>query len=445
MSTEEFDDLDSVDGVESASDADGDASTIDAELLTALLDDHQALQVVHESAMDPGLIADPEASDAFRDILIFRARHNRPMTRKIFQERWKELELLDEYREIEYIIYDIRKFAKQRMIAKNVFAQYRLLEDNPDREENLEEVTELWRDGLSAYGKLFVPTTDRVRLFDPKSAMDRYMAKVQGNSPGIIIPFSEMAEDINSMEWGHVTGIFARPGAKKTFLLAFWLARVVIEQNYNVMLYSSEMGQEELEERIVGMMAKINYDLLSKGKLKEDEYEKMETFLRDEVAGLLQKHMYIAGPTSVRTMADLEIYCNENQVHAVGIDNAHTIVAKGTEMHNQIHNLMLDMKQMAMRQQLHVIYTTHQNRYSGKGMGGVAYGDAFNTWSSNMININPHKGSVIEVSTPKVRNGRGGMTYKILFDLYEGKIRSIGKYETDDDDDDSDDSDFGEI
>jgi replicative DNA helicase len=403
---------------------------IGAELLRAVIDDTEALKLAHERAVNPELLEDPEHQEAYKDILIFRAKHGRPMNLAIFKERWPDIVLEDEYRDIEYILYDLVKFAKQRSMAKLVRQQYMLMEDNPNRDENLEQIPEIWRQGLSEYNRLFVDQTDRLRTFDPDLALERYDTKARGEKSGIIVPFEDMAQDINSMEWGHVTGIFARPGAKKTFLLAYWLAMVVLVQNHNVLLYSSEMSQEELEERIIGMLAKINYDLLTKGQLKQEDFTRMVDFLKSgEAVELLKKHLFIAGPTSIRSVADIEIYCNENRIRAVGIDNAHTIEARGRDMHNQIHYLMLEIKQMAIRQKMHIIYTTHQNRYGGRGMGGVAYGDAFNTWSSNMMNLKPYKDQILEVSTPKVRNGRGGMKYKVEFNLYTGVIRSLGRQE----------------
>lgn len=435
--------LDDDDGELDLDDGDVDYG-VSAELMAAVLSDPNSLVAVHEMALDPQLIAEEEYIAAYKDILTFFAKHRKPMTIDIFKERWPELAVDEEYRDIEYIVRDVYKYAKQRLIGRVEKQINRLIDENINREENLDTVVGLWREGLSDYGKLFVSQTDRVDNFDSDAFLKHYVHKADGQFEGISIPFDEIREDINSFEWGHITGIFARPGAKKTFLLAFWLTWVAIVQGINILLYSSEMGKMELEERIIGMAAQINYDDLTKGRLSQDEFEKMKEYLKSGDATILSKRLFVAGPTSVRSLADLEIYCGEKNIKVLGIDNAHTIQAEGSELHDKMNSLMMGMKLMAMRQQMHVVYTTHQNRYGGRGMAGMAYGDAFNTWSSNLMNLKPYKDNIIEISTPKVRNGRGGMRYKIEFNLYRGVVRSLGKHEMGSDADNDDDDD-GEI
>lgn len=428
-------------------DGDGMTLNISEELIGAMLGSLQSLVTVHESALDPQMIAEEAYVEAFNDILSFYAKHRKPMSREIYEERHPDLPAAEEYREIEYILYDVRKFAKQHLIGKYEQQIMRSLEENKNKDENLDRVIDLWRSGLSEYGKMFVAQSDRVKAFSREDFLEHYAKKSTGVYEGIGIPFEDMQADINSFEWGHITGIFARPGAKKTFLLAYWLAWVVMTKGLNVLIYSSEMSHTELEERIIAMVAKLNYDSLTKGKLKPEELKLMKKFLKSDAVEELQKHLFVAGPTSVRSLADLEIYCGEKNIKVLGIDNAHTIQAEGSELHDKMNSLMQEMKLMTMRQRMHVIYTTHQNRYGGRGMAGMAYGDAFNTWSSNLLNLNPYKrDDIIEISTPKIRNGRGSMKYTIEFNLYKGSIKSLGKREMTpsaaDADDDDDDGEF---
>jgi hypothetical protein len=420
-------------------DGDETVELVAPELLAAVLSDPEALKHAHDKGLDPNLLQPENYIEAYRDILSFYAKHRKPMTLSIFRDRWPDLPVAEEFRDIEYIINDVTVQAKQAFIGKYTTKAHGLLYENMYREENLDQVVDIWREGLSEHGKLFVSVSDRVKPFSREDFAEHYLKKSRGEFEGIDIPFSDIREDINSFEWGHITGIFARPGAKKTFLMAYWLAWIAITKDLNVLIYSSEMGQAELEERILAMIAGVNYDELTKGKLKQAEFKKLNAFLKSERCKKLQKHLFIAGPTSVKTLADLEIHCGERNIKVLGIDNAHTIQAAGNELHNKMNNLMMDMKLMTMRQQMHVVYTTHQNRYGGRGMSGMAYGDAFNTWSSNLFNLKPYSGNVIEISTPKVRNGRGGMKYKIEFDLYRGIIQSLSRREIAQDDAEEDD------
>ena len=60
-------------------------------------------------------------------------------------------------------------------------------------------------------------------------------------------------------------------------------------------------------------------------------------------------------------------------------------------------------------------------------MQGVAYGDAINTWSSNLFNMHMTRGEVIELQSFKVRSGRGNMMYRIQLDLTTGIVKEIGR------------------
>jgi len=403
-----------------------------AELVLAMLDSVDILKTVHASGLHPELIGDARYQEAYQDILSHFAQHSEPMSLDRFQKRHPGLELPERYRvSAKEILLDVMLAAKQRHIAT-----FRLQIDqeltaetggNINREENLEKIYEGARMLLKQHALWFTSVADRVQTFgDGKDVLKRYDDVRRGVVYGVRIPggmFQDVMEDMGPLGYGHLTGLFARPGVKKTWALVLMACMVAAGQK-NTFIWSSEMEPAELKERAVAMLAQLNFTRFTKGKLADDEFARLKKFLGSTVATMLDKHLFIAGPTAMSTVEDLEIYCADNNIELVCLDNVHTMESRGDE-HIKIANLMFDLKYMAIRRRAAVVYTTHQNRYGGSGMEGVAYGDAFNTWSSNMINMKRIDERKVQVNTIKVRSGIGNKQYAWTIDLDKAEFRSM--------------------
>lgn len=402
------------------------------ELILAMLDNVDVLKTVHASGLHPELLGDPQCQEAFQDLLAHYAKHNEPMSLTRFQKRHPDMVFPEEYRtSTKDILLDVLLAAKQRHIASFRMQIDQLLAPesggNMDREENLEKIYDGARTLLKQHARWFTVVADRVQTFgDGKDIVRRYDDIVRGVVNGIRVPgplFQDLMDDMGILGYGHMTGLFARPGAKKTWVLVFLACQVAINQK-NTFIWSSEMEPAELKERAVAMLAQLNFTRLTKGKLTDEEHTRLKKFLGSPAAAMLNKHLFIAGPTAMSTVEDLEIYCADNNIELVCLDNVHTMEARGEE-HIKIANLMFDLKYMTIRRRVALVYTTHQNRYGGSNMEGVAYGDAFNTWSSNMINMKRVDDRKVQVSTIKVRSGIGNKQYIWTIDLDQARFNSI--------------------
>lgn len=411
---------------------DSSQDSVAAELVLGMLADTSILKTVHAAGMHPELLGDPALEDAFQDVLAHFAKHSSPMSMELFQRRHPQLTLPEEYRlSATDVMLDVVLAAKQRHIASFRIQIDRELDPdvggNYDREENLERVYDGARNFLKQHAMWFTSVADRVQTFgDGKDILKRYDDICKGVVHGIRVPgalFRELMDDMGALGFGHLTGIFARPGVKKTWVLAL-MACLVAASGKNAFIWSSEMEPVELKERSVAMLGLLNFTRLTRGKLTPDEFGRMQKFISGELVPKLDKHLFIAGPTAMSTVEDLEIYCADNKIELVCLDNVHSMESRGDE-HIKIANLMFDLKYMSIRRKAALVYTTHQNRYGGSGMEGVAYGDAFNTWSSNMINMKKIDDRKVQVNTIKVRSGIGNRQYQWTIDLDKSEFKSM--------------------
>lgn len=435
-----IDDLvdDAVPSADTLDDGDQDfAGDVGSELVAAMLRSTDDVRRVFDAAIHLEWIGDERTRDLYRDVVTYFVNNEKTMPVALFRKRNPDVVLVDTDRDAADILYDLKLTAQQRHVGRLLSDVEALVDPtrggNPHRAENLDQIYTVLRTGLADANAMFTTVTDQARGFGlGEDLLTRYNDRAAGRLPGIRWPefLTLLEEDVGTLLPGHLTGFAGRPGAKKTFILLYICAMTVLTFKKRVLFYSSEMQSEESEERIVSMVTGLSLTAYTRAKLpldKSGKPEKLADFLNSERFELLQKNLIMAGPNAVKNMADIEILATEHKIDMIGIDNAHTIQAKG-EDHTRINNMMMDMKFMAMRRKAHVLYTTHQNRY-GKGQASVAYGDAFNTWSSTLISTKPHPSETdkLILRTLKVRNGRGNQTYNVIFDLEGGVIRMLGR------------------
>ena len=407
------------------------SADLDVELLTSMVAHKDNLLTVHHAGLHPLLIGDPNLRQPFKEMLTFYQKRGFPMTRDIFIDHNPDIGLFEQARPIKEVLYDIEIASKMRSVVEAEREIQSLMDPdlggNPYRPENLDKIFEVYRDSLRNYNKMFAMSTDRIQTFgDGKDIIEAYNARTKGIISGIPICFPVIAEDIPAWDFGHVTGLIARPGERKTFLMLYLICKAVIDTEYKGFIHSSEMTTLELKQRMTTMLAGLNYTDFTRGKLNKEGQTKLITFLKSDDVKKLDENLHIAGPTAVQDVASIEIECAERGIKFIGLDNAVTLEAEG-EAHIKVQNMMFEMKYMAIRLGAHVIFTSHQNRSGGRGMQGVAYGDAINTWSSNLFNMHMTRGEVIELQSFKVRSGRGNMMYRIQLDLTTGIVKEIGR------------------
>jgi len=87
---------------------------------------------------------------------------------------------------------------------------------------------------------------------------------------GLPWPWTRMNADTQGMQPGDFILVWAAPKGMKTFWGLIVCAHL-FQQGYSVLIYSKEMTWDSLRNRLVCILAKIDYDRLRKGRLSDDE------------------------------------------------------------------------------------------------------------------------------------------------------------------------------
>lgn len=315
--------------------------------------------------------------------------------------------------------------------------------------EDIDYATEAIRKTLQKLTHLSASESDVTKPFESFSdIIQEYKLRKIGESHGIPIPFPQINSDIRGWHKGHLSGFLARPGRKKTFVLCL-CAIESAASGEKTLLASSEMTSLELKWRVAALALGLPYSLFSAGNMPEGMEERLEVV--DEAVhaydagerpadassaaalkrfSVLYKNLYIAGPSSVRSIADLEQETVSANASSVMVDNLAGLAGDGVDDKERFRFLLQDAKSFSIRRNAAVVYTSHQNRYGGKSMGGTAYSDAFNAWSSYMFNISG-KDNYIDIKSIKVREGKSDITYRYNADLDKADWSFIKRVESD--------------
>jgi hypothetical protein len=253
---------------------------------------------------------------------------------------------------------------------------------------------------------------------DGQDVLREYVNRKEGLGMGLPLPFKEIERDMRGLRKGHLTGLQSRPGKKKTFILCL-CAGVAALEGHRVLLASSEMTPLELKWRTSALIAGMPYTAFSEGKLTADDEKRFRGWLKSEDSKPLRENLIIGSPRNITSIPELEIETAAHGVEGVYVDNVQAFVgsADGTNNNEKFMNLLQDFKSFVIRRNVAAMFTTHKNRYGGKGMSGTAYSDAFNAWSSYMFEIGGKSEQTVDISNFKAREGLTNMTYRYNADL----------------------------
>jgi replicative DNA helicase len=87
--------------------------------------------------------------------------------------------------------------------------------------------------------------------------------------------FRDLDELTGGFQPGNLIVLAARPGMGKSALVVNFAENAAVEHAKSVALFSLEMSESELAQRLIASRAKVNGDLLRKGKVKEETWPKI--------------------------------------------------------------------------------------------------------------------------------------------------------------------------
>jgi len=285
--------------------------------------------------------------------------------------------------------------------------------------EQIEHLKSAMRETIMRLNRLHLDASDVTMAFGSgEDVLQEYVNRKEGLSKGLPLPFKEIERDMRGLPKGHLTGIQSRPGKKKTFILCLCAGTAAIE-GHRVLLASTEMTPLELKWRIAALMCRLPYTAFSEGKMTKVDEQRLKDWLRSKESLPLRENLIVGSPRNITSIPELEIETAAHGVEGVYVDNVQAFVgsADGTNNNEKFMNLLQDFKSFVIRRNVAALFTTHKNRYGGRGMSGTAYSDAFNAWSSYMFEIGGKSEQTIDISNFKAREGMTNMTYRYNADL----------------------------
>ena len=120
-------------------------------------------------------------------------------------------------------------------------------------------------EGFTRIKQLMWPTMERIE------ALQRGGRSITGVPSG----FADLDEITSGFQPSDLVIVAARPSMGKTALVLNIAQHVAIEENTAVAIFSLEMSKESLVQRMLTAEARVDSQMLRKGKLRDDEYPRI--------------------------------------------------------------------------------------------------------------------------------------------------------------------------
>jgi replicative DNA helicase len=147
-----------------------------------------------------------------------------------------------------------------------------------------------------------------IRTLDENT--DRFIDRLQhlvdnpDQRPGVKSGYADLDYTTGGLQAGELVIIAGRPSMGKTALAMNIVEHVAFQQKLPVLVYSLEMSEEQLTQRIIGSVGRINQNKLRDGKLKDEDWSRvLETveLMRGKTIDIQDRGIETIG--SIRTIA----------------------------------------------------------------------------------------------------------------------------------------------
>ncbi len=235
--------------------------------------------------------------------------------------------------------------------------------------------------------------------------------------------------------WMHgeeLVTVFARTGEGKTWLLVWFLVNAW-KQGYRVGMYSGEMSSERIGYRFDTILKHFsNNDLIKGTIINLNEYNNYINDLKNSD----EKPFYIITPYDLggrATVSQLESFIDTYHLDILGIDQYSLMkderASRRNDTREELEHISSDLFELSIRKKIPIIALSQANRTGvrsekDKGTPEIEsiYGsDAIAQNSTKIISFR-QKGTGIELSIKKNRDGRVGDTFTYSWDLDKGYI-----------------------
>jgi replicative DNA helicase len=180
-----------------------------------------------------------------------------------------------------------RSWIKRRLISSSSRISALAFDETKESSQVLEEAEkEIFAISQSGLTRSFIPVKDA--LIESFDRLDE-LHKRSGGLRGLPTGFTQLDNLLAGMQNSNLIILAARPGIGKTALSLNIARHVAVEEKIPVGIFSLEMSQEELVDRLLVRQAQIDSWKLKTGRLDEDDFSR----LSDAMGTLAEAPLYI--------------------------------------------------------------------------------------------------------------------------------------------------------
>lgn len=202
---------------------------------------------------------------------------------------------------------------------------------------------------------------------------------------GIPYPWEVLNEETQGMQGGQFIVFYGRPKSMKTWTAIEVAVHAYIRARRRVLLYSREMSQIELLERVAVTIAKVDYKAFRKGRLQPDVKERVFTILKELVedekaqgsigSGHMPMMVVVSdkGVENAGGVSWLQSKIRDYKPDMVLVDGMYLMSDDRSKSRStdwrQIAHISQDLKITAQQYDVPIIGITQANRSAEKGKG----------------------------------------------------------------------------
>lgn len=234
-------------------------------------------------------------------------------------------------------------------------------------------------------------------IFEGSDDVDNFMKQAMSGQVMGISTGSELLDGlIHGFKGSDFMTLFARPGVGKTFLLLAF-ARAALEQGKVGLFINNEMSDLEVQQRFWASVMQLNTDLMYKGDILTDHFQKMRE--KKEEFKKLGSNLHVVNPEKRLSVTRLKSFILEVKPDIVFIDSAYLLVPdagapKSQNSLDRLNSVVEDIRNLAKHLNIPIVAVAQANRSSvGKktvDTTAAAGSDYWSQMSSVMIHLEKH-------------------------------------------------------
>lgn len=184
----------------------------------------------------------------------------------------------------------------------------------------------------------------------------------EGSVTGLPTGFADIDYKLSGLQPSDLIIVAARPSMGKTAFVLNMAQHIVFKKNHSAVIFSLEMSREQLVNRLLAMVGKIDAQKLRTGDLTETQWDQLVSS-----ADIVGSSRLIIDDTPGISVSELRSRCRkyklEEDIQAVFIDYLQLMVqGNGESVQQEISNISRSLKSMARELNVPVVALSQLSR-----------------------------------------------------------------------------------